>query len=77
MGAGTYCHLGPNAAAAAGLLMSLTLAETFLRNAREQHAQKDINASLLKALSELAQEVKRLDDELRRARRDIQMSLRF
>lgn len=34
MGAGTYCHLGPNAAAAAGLLMSLTLAETFLRNAR-------------------------------------------
>jgi nitrogen fixation/metabolism regulation signal transduction histidine kinase len=57
--------------------MSLTLAENFLRNAREQHAQKDINASLLKAFGELTQEVKRLDDELRRARRDIQMSRRF
>jgi nitrogen fixation/metabolism regulation signal transduction histidine kinase len=57
--------------------MSLTLAENFLRNAREQHAQRDINASLLKAFGELTQEVKRLDDELRRARRDIQMSRRF
>ncbi len=57
--------------------MSLSIAETFLRNAREQHAQKDINASLVKALGELTREMKRLDDELRRVRRDVQMSRRF
>jgi len=58
-------------------LMSLTLVENFLRNAREQHSQQDINASLLKALGELAREIKRLEDEVRRARRDAQMSRRF
>ncbi len=57
--------------------MSLTLVENFLRNAREQHSQQDINASLLKALGELAREIKRLEDEVRRARRDAQMSRRF
>ena len=39
--------------------------------------QKDINASLVKALGELTREMKRLDDELRRVRRDVQMSRRF
>jgi septal ring factor EnvC (AmiA/AmiB activator) len=57
--------------------MSLSIAETFLRNAREQNSQKDINASLLKALGELTHEMKRLDDELRRVRRDVQVSRRF
>jgi len=57
--------------------MSLTVAENFIRNAREQHSQQDINASLLKALGEMAREIKRLDDEVRRARRDAQMSRRF
>lgn len=57
--------------------MSLSLAETFLRNARDQHSQQDINASLLKALNEMARELKRLDDDLRRVRRDVQMSRRF
>lgn len=57
--------------------MSLTIAENFIRNARAQHSQQDINASLLKALGELAREIKRLDEEVRRARRDAQMSRRF
>jgi septal ring factor EnvC (AmiA/AmiB activator) len=57
--------------------MSISLAETILRNAREQHAQQDINASLLKALSELTNELKRLDDEIRRVRRDVQVGRRF
>jgi hypothetical protein len=57
--------------------MSLANAETFIRNAREQISQKDINESLYKAISELTREVKRLDDEIRRARRDVLVSRRF
>jgi transposase-like protein len=57
--------------------MSIAIAENFLRNAREQHSQQDINASLLKALTELTREVKRLEDELRRVRREVQVSRRF
>jgi hypothetical protein len=64
-------HRGP------GSLMSLSNAELFIRNAREQQAQQDINASLLKALGELTGEIKRLDDELRRVRREVQMGRRF
>jgi hypothetical protein len=60
-----------------GLLMSLTIAENFIRNAREQHSQQDINSSLLKALAEMMREIKRLDDDVRRMRRDVQMSRRF
>jgi hypothetical protein len=60
-----------------GALMSLSIVETFLRNAREQHSQQDINSSLLKAVGELTREIKRLDDEIRRVRRDVQMSRRF
>ena len=44
---------------------------------RAQHSQQDINASVLKAMSELTRQIKRLDDEVRRARRDAQMSRRF
>jgi nitrogen fixation/metabolism regulation signal transduction histidine kinase len=57
--------------------MSLTIAENFIRTAREQHSQQDINASLVKALGAMAREIKRLDEEVRRARRDVQMSRRF
>ena len=61
----------------AGSHMSISGAEIFLRNAREQVSQRDINESLLKAIGELTSEVKRLDDEIRRARRDIQFGRRF
>ncbi|HZQ11791.1 MAG TPA: hypothetical protein VFB31_03170 [Pseudolabrys sp.] len=57
--------------------MSLTIAENLIRTAREQHSQQDINASLVRALAELARELKRLDGEVRRARRDAQVSRRF
>ena len=57
--------------------MSLSIAENMLRNARDQQSQQDINSSLLRALVELTREVKRLDGEVRRARRDAQVSRRF
>lgn len=57
--------------------MSITAAENFLRNARDQISQKDINDSYLKAMTELTREVKRLEDEIRRVRRDVQVSRRF
>lgn len=57
--------------------MSLSTVENFLRNARDQIAQKDINDSYLRAISELTREVKRLEDEIRRIRRDVQFSRRF
>ncbi len=57
--------------------MSLTAAENFLRNAKEQVSQRDINDSILKALFELTREIKRVEDEVRRVRRDIQFSRRF
>lgn len=60
-----------------GKSMSLSIAENFIRNAREQHSQQDINSSLLKALAEMTRELKRLDDEVRRVRRDVQMARRF
>lgn len=57
--------------------MSLSAVENFLRAAREQIAQKDINESYLRAVAELTREVKRLEDEIRRVRRDVQISRRF
>ena len=57
--------------------MSLASAETFLRNSREQISQKDINESYYKAITELTREIKRLEDEVRRARRDVLVSRRF
>ncbi len=57
--------------------MSLTTTENILRNAHDQVAQRDINDSVLKALSDLIREVKRLDGELRRVRRNVQVSRRF
>lgn len=57
--------------------MSISTAETFLNNARQQTSQRDINVSLLKAINELTQEVKRLEDDIRRVRRDVLVSRRF
>lgn len=57
--------------------MSIAAAENFLRNSREQVSQKDINDSYLKAMTELTREVKRLEDEIRRVRRDVLVSRRF
>ncbi len=57
--------------------MSLAAAENFLRNSREQVSQKDINDSYLKAMTELTREVKRLQDEIHRVRRDVLVSRRF
>lgn len=57
--------------------MSLANAENFLRNAREQISQKDINDSFLKAIAELTREIKPLEDDVRRTRRDVLVSRRF
>ena len=61
----------------AGSNMSITSAETFFQKAKQQLSQRDINDSLMKAIGELTREVKRLEDEIRRARRDVQVSRRF
>ena len=50
--------------------MSVSHTEHILRNAKQQVSQRDINDSLLKAIAELTKEIKRLDDEVRRARRE-------
>jgi hypothetical protein len=52
-------------------IMSITTAENYLKNATNQIAQRDINDSMLRAITELTGEVKRLDDEVRRLRRDV------
>jgi uncharacterized protein YlxW (UPF0749 family) len=57
--------------------MSVSTTEYIIRNAKEQVAQRDINDSLIKALSELTREVKRLDNELRRVRRGVQVIRRL
>jgi cell division protein FtsB len=57
--------------------MSISSAENYIRNAKQQVAQRDINESLLRAIVELTAEVKRLEDEVRRIKRDVQMGRRF
>ncbi len=57
--------------------MSITTLELFVRNAREQVSQRDIIESLLNAITELTGEIKRLDTEIHRVRREVQMSRRF
>jgi hypothetical protein len=54
-----------------GLTMSISAAENYLKNAKQQIAQRDINDSLLKAIAELTGEVKRMEDEVRRVKRDV------
>ncbi|HEY0223328.1 MAG TPA: hypothetical protein VGC38_02320 [Pseudolabrys sp.] len=57
--------------------MSISAAENYIKNAKQQIAQRDINDSLLKAIVELTGEVKRLEDDVRRVKRDAQMGRRF
>ena len=57
--------------------MSISNIENIVRIARQQMSQRDINESLIKALIELTAECKRLDDEVRRVRREAQMGRRF
>ena len=57
--------------------MSVSSAETFVANAKQQVSQRDINNSLVRAVTELTKEIKRLEDEIRRVRRDVQVSRRF
>jgi hypothetical protein len=57
--------------------MSTTSAENYIRNAKQQVAQRDINESLLRAITELTAEIKRLEDDVRRIKRDVQMGRRF
>jgi len=51
--------------------------EHFLREAKQQVSQRDINDSLIRAINELIREVKRIDDSVQRTRRDIRVSRRF
>jgi len=51
--------------------MSLHGAESYVRLAKQQVAQADITGNLLKAIDELLREVKHLNDEVRKARRDL------
>jgi len=53
------------------LKMSLHGAESYVRLAKQQVAQADITGNLLKAIDELLREVKHLNDEVRKARRDL------
>jgi hypothetical protein len=57
--------------------MSLASTETFLRNAKQQLSQTDINQSLIRALTDLVREFKNMENEMHRMRRNIQMSRRF
>jgi uncharacterized protein YlxW (UPF0749 family) len=57
--------------------MPISNAENQIRIARQQMSQRDINESLLKIAAELITEVKRLEDEVRRVRRDVQVGRRF
>ncbi len=51
--------------------------EYFLREAKQQASQRDVNDSLIRAINELIREVKRIDDSVQRARRDIRVGGRF
>ena len=57
--------------------MSFNSTETFLRNAKHQLSQTDINQSLIRAVADLLREVKNMENELHRMKRSIQMSRRL
>jgi hypothetical protein len=56
---------------------STSKAETFLRKAKEKVSQYDIIENLVQAVDELTRDVKRIDDEVQRMRRDVQVRRRF
>jgi len=45
-------------------------AEIFIRKAKDQASQYDIVQSLIQAVDELSREIRRIESEVRRARRD-------
>jgi hypothetical protein len=57
--------------------MSMSSTEAFLRNAKQQLSQTDINQSLIRAIGELMREIKDMENELHRVKRNVQMSRRF
>jgi uncharacterized protein YlxW (UPF0749 family) len=59
------------------LSMPASNVETIVRQAKQQLSQRDINDSMLKAVAELTKEIKRLEDDIRRVRREVQMGRRF
>ncbi len=57
--------------------MSLSSTEVFLRNAKQQLSQSDVNQSLIRAIGELVRELKDMENEMHRLKRSVQMSRRF
>ena len=57
--------------------MSISSAANLLRTAKQQLSQQDINESVILLIDELTREIKRLDNEVRRVRRDIRVNRRF
>ena len=51
--------------------MSVTTLENLLKLMREKLPQKDLNHTIITALDEITREIKRLDAEIRRAKRTI------
>lgn len=51
--------------------MSLSNVESLLRKAKQQLSPIDFKESLIVAIDELLREVKRIDDAVQRARRDV------
>lgn len=51
--------------------MSISMAETFLRNAKRQHSQTDINESLIRAIGDLIRELKALESDVHRVRNKV------
>jgi hypothetical protein len=56
---------------------SSSKAENFLRKAKQFSSQQDVIENLILAVDELTREIKRLDNEVRRARRETQAQRRF
>ena len=57
--------------------MSVPTTETFIQLAKQQHSQIDINSSLIRAITELARQLKNMEQEIHSLRRNVQMSRRF
>jgi len=51
--------------------MSIKTLENLLKAMREQLSQKDINHTIILAIDEIVREVKRLDIEIRNAKRTV------
>jgi hypothetical protein len=63
-----YAHCGRMYS---GFGMSVTTLENLLKVMREQLSQKDINHTIVLAINEIIRELKRLDVEIRKAKRTI------